>query len=139
MKKLLALILALVLVSSAALAESVDLSGLSFDDLLNLQQRVNAALWASDEWISASVPIGLYEIGVDIPAGHWTVDAGDNYLLIKIYRSLKSASAGEDWIDSYGADPGQTASVYCAEGQALQVVFGPARFTHFVADFGFTK
>ena len=139
MKKLCALILALILCSSAALAEGIDLSGMSFDELLELQRQVTQALWASDEWVSASVPTGLYEVGVDIPAGHWTVDAGDDYLLIKIYRSLKSASAGDDWIDAFTAEPGLTTSLYCAEGQALQVVYGPAHFSHFVADFGFTK
>ena len=52
---------------------TVDLSGMSFDELLALKEQVNAALWASDEWEEVTVPAGVYEIGRDIPAGHWTI------------------------------------------------------------------
>lgn len=56
---------------------TVDLSGMSFDELLVLKEQINAALWASDEWQEVTVPAGVYEIGKDIPAGHWTITPVD--------------------------------------------------------------
>ena len=52
---------------------TVDLSGMSFDELLALKEQVNAALWASDELQEVTVPAGMYQIGKGIPAGHWTI------------------------------------------------------------------
>lgn len=54
-----------------------DLSTMSFDELLVLKEQVNLALWASDKWQEVTVPAGVYEIGRDIPAGHWTITPVD--------------------------------------------------------------
>ena len=66
-----AALVALLIAPSAHAA--VDLSGMTFDELLALKEQINAALWASDEWQEVTVPAGVYEIGKDIPAGHWTI------------------------------------------------------------------
>ena len=50
-----------------------NIDGMSFDELLALKEQINAALWASEEWQEVTVPAGVYEIGRDIPAGHWTI------------------------------------------------------------------
>ena len=71
-KKYIAAALAALLAMPVAYA-TVDLSGMSFDELLALKEQINAALWASDEWQEVTVPAGVYEIGRDIPAGHWTI------------------------------------------------------------------
>ena len=74
MKKLLAvtLILALLL-PVAALADLPDISGLSFDELVQLKDQINLAMWNSQEWQEVTVPAGVWEIGNDIPEGHWTI------------------------------------------------------------------
>lgn len=78
---LLALALCLSLcVSCAALADGVDdidLSGLSLDELVALRERVQLAMWETDEWQEVTVPLGLWKVGEDIPAGHWTITAYD--------------------------------------------------------------
>lgn len=84
MKRTMSLILtaALLLVAFPAAAASlpdVDLSALSFDDLLALRAQIDAALWASDEWQEVTVPVGVYEIGVDIPVGYWTIRPVDGH------------------------------------------------------------
>ena len=72
MKKVCLLVLALVLVGSFAFAE-VDLSGMSYDELVALKDQINLAIWNSQEWQEVTVPVGVWKIGEDIPAGHWTI------------------------------------------------------------------
>ena len=83
MKKVICMIVAaLFALSMVALAE-FDLSGMTLDELIELQEKVTAAMWASDEWQEVEVPAGIYEVGVDIPAGYWTispVDGGSIYV-----------------------------------------------------------
>lgn len=72
MKKVVLLVLALVLVGAVALAE-VDLSGMTFDELVALKEQINLAIWNSQEWQEVTVPMGVWKVGEDIPAGHWSV------------------------------------------------------------------
>ena len=72
-KSILVLILALLLLPVHALASSVDLSGMSFDELVALKEQINLALWQTEEWQEVTVPQGVYTVGQDIPAGHWTI------------------------------------------------------------------
>ena len=71
MKKICALVLALLLIQSAALA--ADLSGMSFDELLALRDQVQRELISRPEWKEVTVPPGEYTIGIDIPAGVYSI------------------------------------------------------------------
>lgn len=77
MKRISTVILALILLFSipCALAESasVDLSAMTLEELTALKDQLNLAIWNSSEWKEVTVPQGVWEIGVDIPAGHWTI------------------------------------------------------------------
>lgn len=53
--------------------DEIDLSGMSYDELVALKDRINLAMWESDEWQEVTVPIGIWKVGEDIPAGHWTI------------------------------------------------------------------
>lgn len=76
MKKMLISIIALVMIMPAcSFADLPDLSGLSFDELVQLKEQINLVLWNSQEWQEVRVPKGIYEIGVDIPEGYWTLTA----------------------------------------------------------------
>ena len=77
MKKLFALVLCLLMVGGCAAAEEIDLSGMPYDDLVALKDRINLAIWESDEWQEVEVPHGVWEIGKDIPAGKWTIKAAE--------------------------------------------------------------
>ena len=74
MKRILAVILSLLLFGSVALAD-VDLSGMTFDELVALRDKINLAIWESQEWQEVTVPIGVWRVGEDIPAGHRTIKA----------------------------------------------------------------
>ena len=73
MKKLLSLVLVLCLQPASALADLPDLSAFSFGDLVALRERLNIAIWNCQEWQEVTVPEGTWIVGVDIPAGHWTI------------------------------------------------------------------
>lgn len=71
MKKIALLVFALIL-SASALAE-IDLSGMTYDELVALKDQINLAIWNSEEWQEVTVPQGRWIVGEDIPAGKWTV------------------------------------------------------------------
>ena len=79
MKKLIAIILTLALIMPAAsLADLPDISGLSYDELVQLKDQINLAIWNSQEWQEVTVPAGAWKIGVDIPVGHWSISIVDH-------------------------------------------------------------
>ena len=81
MKKLLTIILILALaVPAAALADLPDISNLSYDELVQLKDSINLAMWNSQEWQEVTVPQGIWVVGKDIPAGTWTVKCATDSL-----------------------------------------------------------
>lgn len=100
MKKLAAAILTVLLLMSTAYAADIDISGLTFDELLDLQKQVSDALWASPEWQDVAVPAGVYQIGVDIPAGRWELRAQDGYGWI-YYGESDGVGINTDWDAQY--------------------------------------
>lgn len=77
MKRSLSIVLILIMVSACANAE-IDLSSLSFDELRDLQARISIELTTRPEWKEVPVPPGLYQVGVDIPAGDWCLKFGSS-------------------------------------------------------------
>lgn len=111
MKKAAALFLTLLLVLTSAMAcaevarskGGVDLSGMSYDELVALKDQINLAIWASDEWQEVTVPQGVYEVGSDIPAGHWTIKPADG---------MRVSVKWGDELDEGGRDLGFGGSIY---------------------------
>ena len=103
MKKLLVCVLALILIGCAALAE-IDLSGLSYEELVELKDKINLAMWESEEWQEVTVPEGVWVVGEDIPAGHWTirVAAERDYFYVSVF----------DEADDLGLNPTNHCTVY---------------------------
>lgn len=78
MKRVFSLILCIsVFVFCAIAYADVDLSGMSFDELVALKDKINLAIWNSEEWQEVTVPQGVWEVGADIPAGKWTIKANE--------------------------------------------------------------
>lgn len=119
MKKLFVLLLVLSLLCVSAIAESIDISGLSYDELVALKDRINKAIWESEEWQEVTVPIGVWKIGEDIPVGHWTITAapGGDWGSVEIGNALEETGKSIDIIGSdyyWGAqvkEKGSSASV----------------------------
>ena len=122
MKKAFLILIMLVFAVSALADSGVDLSGLSFDRLLELQAEVEAALWASDEWVRAEVPPGMYRIGTDIPAGRYDLWLADGYAQ---GRALTDGGADGAW-DEYLLTDGQPLRLELTEGMTLRLETGAA-------------
>lgn len=92
MKKLLTVILILaLLVPFSAFADLPPLDGLTYDELVELKDQINLAIWNSDNWQEVTVPAGIWKIGEDIPEGHWSIRIGvDDQLAIVTYCHLLS-------------------------------------------------
>lgn len=77
------------------LAEDIDLSGLSYAELVALKDRINLAMWQSEEWQEVTVPQGVWKVGEDIPAGHWTVKCAPGASSSEISWGEKLSENGE--------------------------------------------
>ncbi len=114
MKKLIALLLVLVLLLSASLAdeepvdyfdldapasERYDLSGMSYEELVAMKDQINLAMWNSQEWQEVIVPNGTWKIGEDIPAGHWTITSRIDCFNTIIYSNEMDDNGYDlDWV-----------------------------------------
>lgn len=142
MKKIFVLLAALILVASAAVAE-VDLSGMSFEELVQLSHDVDQAIWASDGWQEVTVPPGTYKIGEDIPVGKWTIKASERDAVYVSYCQAIDAVGGPNimWPNAYtqqwiyseshpnGAAEAHQITFECAEGMYIVVQKGNAVFS----------
>lgn len=71
-KKVFAVLCAAGMLFGTARAE-VDISGLSYAELVTLQEQVTKQIMLTDQWQEVRVPAGAYLIGREIPAGKWTM------------------------------------------------------------------
>lgn len=80
MRKLITLILILAMFLPAiALADLPDISGLSHDELIQLNHQIQLRLFSEQLVNGVKVPPGTYTIGEDIPAGSYRVEVeGEN-------------------------------------------------------------
>jgi len=114
MKKFVICILALLLICCAAMAE-IDLSGMSYDELVALKDQINLAMWECEEWQEVTVPEGVWVVGEDIPAGHWTirVAAKQDYFYIWYCNAIDPVTHGPAYgsvnVDYNIASPGFSA------------------------------
>lgn len=76
MKRLFAILAALLMLTTSAFAE-IDLSGMSYEELINLSEQVKLEIWKRAETKGVTVPAGYWEVGVDIPAGTYTIKCAD--------------------------------------------------------------
>lgn len=79
---------ALCLVFCTSAVSEVDLSGMSYAELVSLKDQINLAMWQCQEWQEVTVPQGVWEVGVDIPAGHWTIAPVDGIWASVSYGSV---------------------------------------------------
>lgn len=102
LKKLLCIVFSLSLIlPSLGLAE-IDLSSLSFNDLINLRQQVDQELITRPEWKEVTVPQGVWKVGEDIPAGHWTLQpVSGGYCTLHIGNILDEMGTGIDSSSRY--------------------------------------
>ena len=74
MKKLLAMILAMALIPAVVFAAIPDISGLTRDELIQLNHEIQTKLFSQQLVEGVRVPEGVYRIGEDIPAGTYRIE-----------------------------------------------------------------
>lgn len=78
MKKLLIIVIVIFLTIPCAFSEDVDLSGLTFGELMQLQTMISAEIISRPEWKEVNVPSGSWTVGKEIPAGTYSLMPGKN-------------------------------------------------------------
>jgi len=95
MKRFVCLLFVLFLLPVVSFADLPDISGLSYDELVQLHDQINLAMWNSEKWQEVTVPIGVWTVGEDIPLGHWTIslspDSSSQWASIKYCDMLNAA------------------------------------------------
>lgn len=158
MKRILALILTIaammaVPLSAHAEEKKIDLSGLTYDELVELKDQINLAMWECDEWQEVEVPQGVWKVGEDIPAGHWTIKPmKGNKINVTLGNKLKDggtevsmssfAAISDPEYKHYEKDKDQTEwSVELEDGMYIQIKTSTAVFTPYTGkqSLGFKK
>lgn len=106
-----------IILSSVALADVPDISGLSLDELNLLRENVAREILAKSNWSEVTVPAGYYVVGEDIPEGHWTIKyVADEYCLIEYYKEAdETGKRPKDILYDYASfaigDPNSSMSI----------------------------
>ncbi len=112
MKRFVSLVLVVLLLGSSSAFADIDLSGMSYDELLALKEQINLAMWKCEEWQEVTVPQGVYLIGKDIPSGEWTIlPPTGAYCFITIGDKLNNSGTAID-LSLDGGEIRETVSVY---------------------------
>ena len=133
MRRLRLHILTIIMISmllNTAIADTV-FSGMSFDELVEMQRELTTAIWASDMWEEVTVPVGVYEVGVDIPAGKWTISGTDNLSGIVYWgESLDQFGVNiESEIADFTHWKDESISWNLVDGTYISVTINPVVFT----------
>lgn len=130
MKKMLIAVLCAALFSTVAVAE-IDLSGMTFDELVELQKAVNLAIAESDGWQEVSVPLGVWAVGDDIPAGRWVMGTDVEWSFVEVYggRNGDGTFDGQDYVTGAVVNKGETLVQDLYEGQYVQISVNPIKFS----------
>lgn len=113
-------------------AETIDLSTLSFDELVALRQQIDMAIMQSDEWKQVTVPVGTYIIGKDIPSGDYAVAyTGRVQSFLCIYPDIQSVGDYQCSSHLLSSMMGNTTigKLCLTEGQVIVIEYGELVFS----------
>lgn len=143
MRKLIAIFICTMLVICAAQAEELDLESMPLSELLELQSKVNQAIFNSPEWKEVEIPMGVWDIGKDIPAGRWEIAAGPNadkytapHIWYYLTRSEKNNTPNDLRAD-YKVKQGETLVIDLYDGNVIKIEDTSLIFRRYVASFSF--
>lgn len=71
------------------------LSYLPLSSLIELKEKVNAAILENDELKEVTVPEGTWIVGKDIPAGHWSLRAANSLSVFNVSAFDHADEAGK--------------------------------------------
>ena len=135
-----------------ACAEEIDLTTLTWEELLELKSAITLEQLTRDEWEEVEVPQGVYKVGEDIPAGKWTITCKTGYsCMFSFGDTLRDDGHSVSWSGIYdiayiyrssGKDGDMTEYTFEAkDGYYIIIEDSPATFTPYTGtrDLGFKK
>ncbi len=128
MKRIAALVLAITLLSSTpVIAADLDLSSMTTDELVALQDSIKTEL--NDRGYSANdeIATGVFLVGRDIRAGVFTFEASE-HTMINIYDDMEKYN-NLDYLSDIVVLEGESGSIALADGQVMEIVSGKGRLT----------
>lgn len=126
MKKLIALALILVSLIPAAAFADVDLSGMSFDELVSLNGKLLEEIMSRDEFKEVTVPTGAYTVGEDIPAGTYSLAMATG-----TYGGMIQINGYQDAYTVTSTDP-IVGKVTLKDGDSVEISMGSIVFKPYV-------
>ena len=136
LKKILAAVmLILILLAGAAVAEDTPLTEMSLDELLEMKCRIDLEILDRFGMIDGIViEPGVYIVGEDIPEGNYWFEGveGRRYARISIYPSSDNMDPNSDHLEITGIGFGDSAiteksgKVILKNGSAVKITWGPA-------------
>lgn len=133
MKRILTSLIALVMISTAVyVSAEVDLTGMSYAELVALRNQVETAILESGEYKEVEVPIGDWIVGTHIPAGEYKITAKDsNTTYIRVYADETKNSRDRAFGEGISDDE-SIGRLELKDGQAVEIGIGSAVFSPFV-------
>lgn len=91
MKKIFSLLLVFVILSMpAALAEEIDVKKYSYKQLELIEKAIRHEMMTRPEWKRVTVPVGIWKVGDDIPAGTYSIRATpEGITSVNLWRRAK--------------------------------------------------
>lgn len=140
MKKLIAIfMICIMMFSVTCFASNIDLSNMNYEELLELKNEVNMALWNSNEWKEVEVPVGLYRGGDEIPAGTYFISySSHGWTSVCVGKNYENGDiiyprTFSEVIDEENGD----CKVIIEEGDYIEIKSYPALFKPYVTNFSF--
>lgn len=140
MRRFIAMVLCAVLLVGAASAESIDLASMTYDELVELKECLNIAIWQSENWSEVTVPVGYWQVGVDIPAGTYALKTNMTSSFLRAYMDIDENGlyVGPHYSFVLWADTKDAQSpidvVELSDGMSVFVDYGDAIFIPYQID-----
>ena len=91
MKKIMLVLLIFIFIPICCIAE-FDLSGMDYDELVDLSKQVGIAMMEHEDFESVVVPANIWAVGEDIPEGTWVLTSTNgDYVNVQYGKTLDSS------------------------------------------------
>lgn len=124
MKKFIVVLAVMLMVSSIALAEEIDFSGMSLTELLALHEKLDSAIQEQFDCAldASSMYQGVYVVGEDIKAGDYLfTSTSKTYFMCHLYEDMAHKEAHDGGQHETLLQIGDTLSLKLEEGMVLVV------------------
>ena len=115
---------------------------MTYDELVALQERLLLEIMDRPELKEVEVPMGIWDIGKDIPAGRWEISRGPNankYSSTSIAYYLERYTDGQPnkYRDTFRLRDGETVVLELFDGNVIKIEDSSVLFKRYVPSFSF--